>query len=108
MDKSATFLKAFKEASDFFDAGLYRKAISKFKTALTAAQDEESIIGVRFCIINCHERLEQVSLAELIGLGRRAEDFCSLSIKRCCVAVTSWSQWWYDFTVRPLLRWPKF
>ena len=75
MDKSATFLKAFKEADNLFDVGVYRKAISKFKTALTAAQDEEIIIGVRFCIINCHERLEEVSLAELIGLGRRADDF---------------------------------
>ena len=67
MDKNATFLEAFKEADDLFDAGMYRKAISKFETALTAAPDEESMIDARFLIIDCYERLEQVSLAELVG-----------------------------------------
>ena len=94
MDKSATFLKVFKEADGLFSAGVYRKSLSKFETALTAAPDQESIIGVRLWIINCHERLEQVSLAELFGLGRRADGFCSFSIWRLYVAVTNWSQWW--------------
>ena len=88
MDKSAPFLKAFKEAMGFFDEGVYRKALSKFETALTVAQNEESIISVRLWIIRCHERLEQVSLPDLVGLGRRADDFSSLSIRRSCVAAT--------------------
>jgi hypothetical protein len=65
MDKSAPFLKAFEEASDLFDAGMYRKALSRLETALTAAPDDKSIIDVRFWIVNCHERLREVSLAEL-------------------------------------------
>jgi hypothetical protein len=92
MDKSATFLKAFKDARDLFSAGMYHKALSKFETALTVAQDEKNMIDARFSIIDCYERLVEVSGAELVGLGRRAHDFCSLSMKRCCVGVTSWSQ----------------
>ena len=88
MDKSAPFLKAFKRAMDLFKEGVYRKALSKFETALTVAQNEESIIGVRLWVIRCHERLEQVSLSDLVGLGRRAHDFSSLSIRRSCVAAT--------------------
>ena len=103
MDKSANFSKAYKEARGFFDEGMYRKALSKFETALTAAPDEKNIIAVRSWIINCHGRLEQVSLAELIGLGGRADDFCSFSIWRLYVAATSWSQWWYEYMVSPLL-----
>ena len=91
MDKSATFSEACKDGRDLFDAGMYRKALSKFETALTAAQDDESIIRVRLWIINCYERLKEVSLAERVGLGRRANDFCSLSMRRCCVTVKSWS-----------------
>jgi Tfp pilus assembly protein PilF len=68
MDKSAPFLKAFKEAMGFFDEGVYRKALSKFETALTAAPDEKSAIAARSWVIACHGRLEQVSLAELFGL----------------------------------------
>ena len=68
MEKSAPFSEAFKGA-DLYKEGMYRKALSKFETALTAAPDEESIIGVRLWIISCHERLEQVSLAEYSGLG---------------------------------------
>ena len=90
MDKSAPFLKAFKGAMDLFKEGVYRKALLKFETSLTVAQDEESIIDARFWITNCYVRLQQVSLAELVGLGGRADDFCFLSIRRCCVAVTSW------------------
>ena len=65
MDKSASFSKAIKEADDLFEKGLYRKALSKFETALTAAPDEESIIGVRSRIINCYARLQEVSLVEI-------------------------------------------
>ena len=65
MDKSATFSETFKEASDLFDAGMYRKALSKFEMAFTVAQNDESIIRVRLWIINCYERLKEVSLAEL-------------------------------------------
>ena len=93
MDKSATFSEAFKEGRDLFKEGMYRKALLKFETALTVAQNEESIIDARFWIINCYQRLEEVSFAELVGLGRRSDEFCSLSIRRFCVAVTSWSLW---------------
>ena len=87
MDKSATFSEASKEASDLFQKGLYRKALSKFETALTAAQDEESIFAVRSWIINCYARLEEVSFSELVGLGRRADDFLFSQYQkllRCC------------------------
>ena len=93
MDKSATFSEASKRAAVLFDDGMYRKAILKFETALTVAQNEESIIHARLCVINCYQRLEEVSFAELVGLGRRSDEFCSLSIRRFCVAVTSWSLW---------------
>ena len=93
MEKSASFWEAYEEAKVWLKEGLYRKALSKFETALTAAQDEESIVVVRYWITNCYQRLEEVSLSELVGLGRRADDFCSLSIRRCCVAATSWSLW---------------
>ena len=65
MNESAAFSEASKRATVLFDGGMYRKAISKYETALTAAQDEDSIIDVRLWIINCYERLEEVSLAEL-------------------------------------------
>ena len=93
MDKSVTFSETFKGARDLFEEGMYRKALSKFETALTAAPDEESIIRVRFCIIVCHARLQQVSLAELFGWEEELTVFCFLSIRRRCVAVTNWSQW---------------
>ena len=91
MDKSATFSEALKEAMDLFDVGVYREALSKFETALTAAPDERSIIAARSWIIICYERLKEVSLAELVELGRRADDFCFLSMRRCCGAAMSWS-----------------
>ena len=69
MDKSATFSEALKEARDLFLEGMYRKALSKFETALTAAQDEQSIIAARTLIILCHTYLEEVSLAaQWVGL----------------------------------------
>ena len=92
MNKSATFSVAFKKARDLFKEGMYRKAISKFETALTVAQDDRGIIDVRTFVINSYTRLEEVSFSEPVGLGRRAHDFCFLSISRCCVAATSWSQ----------------
>ena len=70
MDKSATFSGVLKDATALFDAATYRKALLKFETALTVAQNEESIIHARLCVINCYQRLEEVSFAELVGLGR--------------------------------------
>ena len=93
MDKSATFSEAFMEADGLFKEGMYRKALSKFETSLMAAQDEDSIIDARFWIITCHARLEQVSIAELSEACRKADYFCSFSIRRYCVAATSWSLW---------------
>ena len=92
MNKSAIFSEAYKKATDLFDAGMYRKALSKFETALTAAQDDDSIIDARLCVIDCYQRVEGVSIAQLSLLGRKA-DFCSLSIRRFCVAASSWSLW---------------
>ena len=108
MDKSATFYEVCKDGRDLFSAGMYRKAVSNFETALTAAPDEESMIDALFLIIGCYERLEEVSLAELVGLGRRADDFCSFSIWRFCVTVKSWSKCWYEYMANPRLRWLIF
>ena len=108
MDKSATFSEAFKGARDLYKKSLYRKAISKFETAITAAQDEKSIIVARFRITDCYMQLNEVSLAELVGLGRRADDFCSLSTRRCCVPATSWSEWCYERMVTARLLWLNF
>ena len=108
MDKSAIFSETFKDARDLFKEGMYRKAISKFEMAFTVAPDEESMIDARFWIVNCHAWLKEVSGAELVGLGRRADDFCFFSIRRFCVAATSWSQWWYEYTAKSRLKWPSF
>ena len=75
MDKSATFSEVCKKASDLFGAGMYRKALSKFETALTAAQGEEVIVDVHFWIIQCRAYLKEVSGAALAGLGRRLTFF---------------------------------
>ena len=69
MDKSATFSEMFKEATALFEKGLYRKALPKFEMALTATQDEKSMIDARFWIISCNQRLREVRLAEYSGLG---------------------------------------
>ena len=82
MDKSATFSETFKEATALFEKSLYPKALSKFETALTATQHEKNMIDARLWIIYCHGRLNEVSVAELVGLGRRADDFCFLSMRR--------------------------
>ena len=68
MDKSGTS-EAFKEAADLYGKGLYRKALPKLKKALTGPLNEESIIGVLLCVINCHNGLKEVSIAaQWVGL----------------------------------------
>ena len=92
MDKgSNNFDAILKQGDASFVAGLYRKAISEF-TALTAQQqlgiDEKDTFAFHRRIIACHGRLGEVSIAELVALGRKA-DLCFLSIRRLCVTVTS-------------------
>ena len=77
-------------------SGMFRDALPKFKSALTAEQkigkDVENILVIRRYIVDCHARLLEVS-GPHAGLLTKADDFCSLSIRRCCVAATSWSPW---------------
>jgi hypothetical protein len=98
MDKdSNNFDTILKLGDASFDAGMYRDALPKFETALTALQklghDEKKTFAIHRRIIACHERLLEVSIAELSWLGRKADDFSSLSIGRFYVAATSWSLW---------------
>ena len=66
MDKdSDNWFSTFEQGDALLNGGMYREAISKFKTALTAqqkvAKDEKNIVVIRQCIIRCHGRLEEVS-----------------------------------------------
>ena len=92
---SDNWFSTFEQGDALLDGGMYRKAISKFEAALTARQkigdDKESVVAIHRRIIACHGRLEEVS-GPHAGLLTKADDFCSfISIRRFCVAVTSWS-----------------
>ena len=63
MEKSSVDL--FNEGLALLNSGKFYDALRKFETALTAEQkigkDEENIVVIRRCIIDCHEGLEEVS-----------------------------------------------
>ena len=70
MDKdSDNWISTFEQGDASFDGGMYRDALPKFKTALTALQkighDEKNVFAIQQRIISCHEGLEEVSIAEL-------------------------------------------
>ena len=65
MDKESEDLEALsKEAIDLFEIGMYRKALPKFKSAVTMAEkagDDRSATELCTCLIACHGRLHEVS-----------------------------------------------
>ena len=69
MDKGPDqWISTFKQADALLNGGMYRKAISKFKSALTALQKieklgnaKENVVAIHRRIIVCHELLEEVS-----------------------------------------------
>ena len=70
MDKDSDhWISTSKQGDALLNGGMYRKAISKFKSALTALQkighDEKNVFAIQQRIISCHEGLEEVSIAEL-------------------------------------------
>ena len=70
MDKASdNWISTFKQGDALLNGGMYRKALSKFETALTALQKignaEKNVFAIQQRIIACHEGLEEVSIAEL-------------------------------------------
>ena len=65
MDKGSDDLDVlFNEAMALHNAGVYRKALPKFKSALAMAEkagDEQAATALYTWIIGCHSRLEEVS-----------------------------------------------
>ena len=68
MDKgSDDCLVVRKEATALFNAGMYRKALPKFKSAVAMAEkagDERNVVDLYGWIIACHDRLKEVSAVE--------------------------------------------
>ena len=65
MDKGSDDLAAVKKEADaLYNAGMYRKALPKFKSALAMAEkagDEQAATALYTSVITCHDRLEEVS-----------------------------------------------
>ena len=75
MDKdSDNWFSTFEQGDASFKGGMYRDALPKFETALTAlaalqkiGNAKENVVTIHRRIIACHEGLREVSIAELVG-----------------------------------------
>ena len=96
MDKGSDDLTAVrKEAIDLYNAGKYRKALPKIKSALAMAEkagDEQATVDLSTWIIGCHVHLEEVSGVECERIDEKLTFLRSLSMRKCCVCATGWSR----------------
>jgi hypothetical protein len=95
MDKGSDDLAAVrKEALAVFNAGIYRKALLKFKSALAMAEkagNEQEAVDLYTWVIACHANLEEVSGVECERIDEKLTFLRSLSMRKCCVCATRWS-----------------
>ena len=96
MDKGSDDLDVlFNEAMALHNAGVYRKALPKFKSALAMAEkagDEQAAVGLYEWVIACHDRLGQVSGVDCESITEKLTFLRSLSMRKCCVYATMWSR----------------
>ena len=91
MDKGSDDWKVlYNEAMALDNAGMYRKALPKFKSALAMAEkagDDRSVMDLYMWVIVCHVYLEEVSGVECERITELTF-LRSLSIRKCCVYAT--------------------
>ena len=75
MDKgSDNWVAIFKEGEALFNRGMFRDALSKFKRALTYPQNPENAVNLRIWIIDCHDRLQEVSSVYIVLWQERCDN----------------------------------
>ena len=81
----------FEDAISLHNAGMYRKALPKFKSALAMAEkagDDRTVFDLYGWIIVCHLYLEEVSRVECERIAQKLTFLRFLSMRKCCVCVT--------------------
>ena len=96
MDKGSDDLAAvINEAIDLYNAGLYHKALPKFKSVVAMAEKagcDQAAVDLYTWVIACHAHLEEVSAVECERIDEKLTFLRSLSMRKCCVCVTSGSR----------------